>query len=540
MKDLNQKIELQNKKVEELIEQEKSNQEKISKQIDEEMSKFIQNLKLLNNICPQKFKNPLSDGLSSKISEFNKKIAQNEESIKKNKEEIPEILRKKKESEEFFNKFNGEKKVWLDRLQEKKLQKIAFEKGFKYLYEAKTIKLLMEGILLQKVEDEVEKELAINGSSLDWDIMDVEKFEQQRKEEEFKLNLELVQVQNNLEAIEMETKFREKCEREEMDRKKRRIEYQKEWKELWGEIWVPSIPYNGDESLIMKRKLIQRIMNGVTFNIFKKEMFDVWKFKNILNNKDQYIIMEKIKKYLNETNNNDYNIYHTNINNQRKDEDAFEKMTNIIEGIRREEEIIYCDLKPAKKKLEEITKSSLGAQNASAERISELINKIESLQDKLKLDPNELVKREVEEIYGMIKSMPDENERKLFKDNLLDNDRLYDVFLPLTSLLMIMTFLSIGKKRTNNYENKLQELNEINEKLSLENEEIKGKLKTLNDINGKINEVGEDDNEFSDFNKAKKSLNELTQSVLDQKEDINKEQKQLFDNIQNTLVKPLI
>ena len=281
-------------------------------------------------------------------------------------------------------------------------------------------------------------------------------------------------------------------------------------------------------------------MNGVTFNIFKKEMFDVWKFKNILNNKDQYIIMEKIKKYLNETNNNDYNIYHTNINNQRKDEDAFEKMTNIIEGIRREEEIIYCDLKPAKKKLEEITKSSLGAQNASAERISELINKIESLQDKLKLDPNELVKREVEEIYGMIKSMPDENERKLFKDNLLDNDRLYDVFLPLTSLLMIMTFLSIGKKRTNNYENKLQELNEINEKLSLENEEIKGKLKTLNDINGKINEVGEDDNEFSDFNKAKKSLNELTQSVLDQKEDINKEQKQLFDNIQNTLVKPLI
>ena len=396
----------------------------------------------------------------------------------------------------------------------------------------------MEGILLQKVEDEVEKELAINGSSLDWDIMDVEKFEQQRKEEEFKLNLELVQVQNNLEAIEMETKFREKCEREEMDRKKRRIEYQKEWQELWGEIWVPSIPYNGDESLIMKRKLIQRIMNKVTFNIFKKEMFDVWKFKNILNNKDQYIIMEKIKKYLNEINNNDYNIYHMNVNNQRKDEDAFEKMTNIIEGIRREEEIIYCDLKPAKKRLDEITKSSGGAQNASAERISELINKIEKLQDELKEDPNKLIKREIEEIYGMIKSMPDESEKKLFKDNLLDNDRLYDVFLPLTSLLMIMTFLSIGKKRTKNYENKLEEINGINEKLSLENEEIKGKLNTLNDINSKIKEVGEEDNELIDFNNAKNSLDELTKLVLDQKEDINKEQQQLFDNIQNTLVKP--
>jgi len=44
------------------------------------------------------------------------------------------------------------------------------------------------------------------------------------------------------------------------------------------------------------------------------------------------------------------NINHINLNNQKKDEDAFEKMTNIIEGLRREEELIYCDLKPAKKK----------------------------------------------------------------------------------------------------------------------------------------------------------------------------------------------
>ena len=123
MEDLNQKIEAQNKQVEEIISQEKATQEQISKQIDNEMSKFIQNLKLLNDISPQKYKNPLMFGLSRKISEFNKKIAQNEEAIKKNKEEIPDILRKKKESEEFFNKFMGEKKVWLDRLNEKKLKK---------------------------------------------------------------------------------------------------------------------------------------------------------------------------------------------------------------------------------------------------------------------------------------------------------------------------------------------------------------------------------------------------------------------------------
>ena len=159
MEDLNKKLETQNKQVEDIITKEKATQGKISKQIDEEMSKLIQNIKLLNNLSPQKFQNPLTFGLSRKISEFNMKIARNEESIKKNKEDIPDILRKKKESEEFFNKFMGEKKVWLDRLQEKKLQQIANEKGFKYLYEAKTIKLLMEGILLQKIEDEVEKEL---------------------------------------------------------------------------------------------------------------------------------------------------------------------------------------------------------------------------------------------------------------------------------------------------------------------------------------------------------------------------------------------
>ena len=280
----------------------------------------------------------------------------------------------------------------------------------------------------------------------------------------------------------------------------------------------------------------------VTFKLFKKLMFDVWKFKNILNNTDQYIIMEKIKKYLNEIDNNDYNINfninHINLNNQKKDEDAFEKMTNIIEGLRREEELIYCDLKPAKKKLDAIIKSSEGANNASVERISNIINKIEDLQKSIEKEPSLLIKREVEEIYVMIKNIPDENEKKLFEDNLIDSSRLYDVFLPLTTLLMIMTFLSIGIKRTKNYDNKLDEKKEENEKLKLEIDEIKGKLKTLNEINSKIEEVGEEDHDLIDYNKAKDSISELTQLVLSQKEDINKQQNQLFDDIQNTLVKP--
>ena len=503
MDELSNKIKNQNIQVQDLIENEKKNLDNISLQIDQEMAKLHNSLNELKNFNPIKFKNPLISGVSFKISEFNSKIAKNEEIIKKNKDEIPDILRKKKESEEFFNKFMGEKKVWLDRLQEKKFQDIAYSKGFKYLYEAKTVKLLMEGILLQKVQDEIEKELTNRGSFLGWDIMNVEKMEEQRKKEEFEMNLELLK-KNNEEALNAEREFKEKNDREEKEIKKRRLDIQKEWKDLWGEIWVPSIAYNGDENWTNKKKLVQTVMMEVTFKLFKKLMFDVWKFKNILNNTDQYVIMEKIKKYLNEAE-NDYNFMGNKPNNQRKDEDAFDKMTNIIENIRREEELLYCDLKPAKKKLNAIRVSSEGASNASAERIENLIDKIEKFQNNSKESAIALNKREVEDIYSIIKSLPDESEKKLFRDNLLDDSRLYDVFLPLTTLLMIMTFLSIGIKRTKNYEKKLEEIEKENEQLELENEEIKGKLSTLNELNSKVEkeEEEEEENEGSnliDFN----------------------------------------
>ena len=537
MDDLHQKIELQNKQVQEMIEKEKSNQEQISKQIDEEVEKLNNSIRQLNDINSQKMKNPLTFGLSKKINELNLKMEKNQENIKKNLDKIPDILRKKKESEEFFTKFMGEKKVWLDRLVEKELQNLAFQTGFKYLYEAKTIKLLMEGILLQKVQDEVEKELTKKGELFGWNIMDVEKYDSKKKQEEFELNLELLKVINIEEVRDREKEFKEKCEREDKDLKIKRSECQKEWKELWGQIWVPSVAYTGDESIINKRKMVQLATMDVTFRLFKQLMFDVWKFKNVLNNTNQFIILEKIKKYLNETDENLYNINHIMVNNQRKDEDAFDKMTSIIEGLRREEEIIYCDLVPAKKKLEEIKKSSEGSNNSSIERISDIIEKIEDLQKKVEKEPELLIKREVEELHVLIKNLPDEHEKKLFRDNLKDESRLYDIFLPLTTLLMIMTFLSVGQKRTKNYEKQLDEIKEENEKLELENEEIKGKLNTLNDINSKVENKDKEINGAHEFNEVKNSLNELTKLVISQKDDINKQQNILFDDIKNSLVK---
>lgn len=543
MENLNHKIDEQNKRIQEIIDQEKFYQNQISNQIDQEMSKIIQSIKNLNQINSKKVNNPLSFGLSHKITEFNIKIAQNTEKIKKNNENIPEIMRKKKESDEFFQKFMGEKKVWLDRLSETKTQKLTNEKSFKYLYEAKTIKLLLEGILLEKAEDDIESELAKKGSSFNWEVMDIQKTEEDRKKKEFDQLLKLSKISNTDEAINKEREYKEQNEMEENDRKNKINTFRKEWQELWGEIWIPQIPYQGDDTLVEKRIFIQKVIMDVLFKLFKTKMYDVWKFKNILNNMDQYIILEKIKKYLNEANDNNglnININNINYNHSRKDEDAFQKMTNIIEGIRLEQDIIYCDLTPAKKKLEMIINSAGGNNNSSAERISTLINKIEEFQSKAEKDPSVLLKREAEEINILIKNIPDENDRKLFQDNLKDSSRLYDVFLPLTTLLMIMTYLSVGKKRSSNYGKKLDDIKEENEKLQLEIEEIKGKLITLEEFNNKIKDEEKDAEDENVFNQHKDSLNQLTQLFMTQNDDIKKQNNQLFDDIKSNLVQPEI
>lgn len=530
MDKLNQKVEEQNKAVTEIISQEKSTQEELSKKIDEEISNLSKYISELNELNPPKFKNPLVLGLSSKINEFNTIITQNESKIKENKEKIPEIERKKKENDDFFNKFIGEKKVWLDRLDEKKFQNLTYENGFKYFYEAKTLKLLMEGILLLKVQDEVEKEMTIKGQMLGWDIMNIENYEKTKKDEEYKLNLELLKYSNKDEAINKEKEFKEKLEREEIDLKQRREEYQNIWKKIYGELWIPSVPYSGDESLNQPKEITKRVIMDVTFKMFKKNIFDVWKFKNIVNNADQYIILDKIRKLLvDDKDSSDH---------QKQEEIAFDKIFNIVEGIRREEEIIYCDLKPAKLKLQQIKISSEEKANinTSVEKISNIIDKIENIQENLKNNPTILIKREVEEIFIMIKNLQDDNEKKLFRDNLIDNSRFYDVFLPLTNILMIESYMSIGYKKSKNYKSKIQQINMDNEKLEKENNELKGKLKTLQDVYGKINQEELKQEDFADYNTARKSLIELSQSIISHEEDINKHQNDLFDQIQNNLV----
>jgi hypothetical protein len=250
--------------------------------------------------------------------------------------------------------------------------------------------------------------------------------------------------------------------------------------------------------------------------------------------------MDKVRKY-----------FPDDPSNPNKDEAILNKMMNMIEEIKSEEEIIYCDLRPAKLTLLKYYQET-SKENASIERLTVLINKIEDLHNRLKEDSTLLIKSEIEEINSLIKEIPDDKEKKLFKDNLLDESRLYDIFLPLTNLLMVVSYISIGNKRTRNYQNKIDKINEENDAIKLNNKEMEGKLKMLNDVKeknqnenlfqisttvgGKKNDDENIEEEIEQCNKAKKELKNHLNDIVSNKDMIKDNQINYSESIKNFLV----
>ena len=479
----------------------------------------------------------LDEGVDFKIQEFERLTKENNDKIKKLNETIPENTRKRKENDDFFKKFVGEKKVWLDRLNEEELQSDMYDTGFKYLYEAKTIKLLLEGILLEKVQDRIEKALCDKGTSFGWQVMDVEKLAQKRKNQEFKLNLRLL----DMTPEEAEKEEREKKAKWEEKDRKRQIErenIQELWKKLWSEIWLPNTPLSTDDEMVQKRELYKKVSMDVIYEMFVKICFDVWKFKNLIFNNEEYIVMDKMRKYFPEYN-----------NDRTRDENILNTMMNIIENIKQEEEIIYCDLTLAKKTLMEYKNRS--KKTEAIDRLENVINKIEKVQNDLSVDSKRLVRPQCEEITRLIKAIPDEKERKLFMDNLKDDNRLYNRYLPLTNILNVVLFISIGQKRDKNYLKKIDKANEDINQLKQKNQEMNGKLQLLKEVKEKIG----NDNEQIDLNDIKlhengteNEFNQNFKAIVDAKESLNKIiilknqlEKIKFDyykDIKNQIIKP--
>ena len=479
----------------------------------------------------------LDEGVDFKIKEFERLTKENNDKIKKLNETIPENTRKRKENDDFFKKFVGEKKVWLDRLNEEELQSDMYDTGFKYLYEAKTIKLLLEGILLEKVQDRIEKALCDKGTSFGWQVMDVEKLAQKRKNQEFKLNLRLLDM--TPEDAEKEEREK-KAKWEEKDRKRQieRENIQELWKKLWSEIWLPNTPLSTDNNMIQQRELYKKVSMDVIYEMFVKICFDVWKFKNLIYNNEEYIVMDKMRKYFPEYN-----------NDRSRDENILNTMMNIIENIKQEEEIIYCDLSLAKKTLMEY--KSRSKKTEAIDRLENIINKIEKVQNELSVDSTRLVRPQCEEITKLIKAIPDDKEKKLFIDNLKDENRLYNRYLPLTNILNVVLFISIGQKRDKNYLKKIDRANEEINELKQKNQEMNGKLQLLKEVKEKIgneddqielNDIklndNEMDNEFQQNFKAIVDAKESLNKIIRLKNELEKIKFDYYKEIKNQIIKP--
>ena len=479
---------------------------------------------------------PIAEGVDIKIQEFTRNTNQNEERIKKIQEGIPDIQRKKKENDDFFKKFIGEKKVWLDRLIEDEIREQAYSEGFKYLYEAKTIKLLLEGILLEKVQDKIEKVLCEKGSAFGWDKMDLEKLAEERKEKELQLNLELLQLPPE-EANRKEKEKREHWEEKDKKIQEERERITEEWKKLWTEIWIPGTKLSKDLEIIRKRKFMEKITMEVTFEFFKHICFDIWKFKNMVHSSEEYVVMDKVRRYFPDRESN----------GRSKDENILDTLMSIIDGIKQEEEIIYCDTNPAKDKVVEYFKNT--SKNSEAiKRLTQIIDKIDTIQDKLEEDSTILIRPEVEEIRKLIKAIPDDKERKLFQDNLYDDSRLYNGYLPLTNVLMVVLFLSIGKKRDKNYQDKIDSANQEIAQLKGINKEINGKWQLLKDMKEQLSDLDQDEI----VNQAQKKMDDVYaqnyQAIMDARDSLNKiieiknklekSKFEYYKNIRDSIIKP--
>lgn len=481
--------------------------QEINSQMDDAIMKVGNRLNLIELTFSSNAEKPKTKELDSKVGEFKRETEMNDEKVKKINDTIPELQRKKKENEDFFKKYDGEKKVWLDRLKEVKIKEETYKDGFKYLYEAKAIKLLMEGILLEKVQDMIEKELYRRGDLFGWKIMNIEKVEENRKEEDFQFNRGLMKLAST-EAFLQERDYREKMEREDNQLQRNREAIMKEWKKIWSEIWVPEVMPSVDPDIKTKRDFIIKVTMDVTFDMFKKIFFDIYKLKNIILSTDEYIIMDKIRSYFPEK----------NTPGRTQDELALNQLMNIIESIKAEEEIIYCDLKPAYQKIEEYTKNT--GNTEAIQRLQLIVDKIKEVQDLVNTRERAFVKSEIEEIRKLINAIPYEKEKKLFLDNLKNSSRLYDTFLPITNILMVISFMTIGKKRDKNYDAKIEEAKSEMLKIKGKNNEISGKWNLLKEIKEKLgdeeaNDLMEQSQEMAENEafKSQKILDEVRKSL---------------------------
>ena len=105
-------------------------------------------------------------------------------------------------------------------------------------------------------------------------------------------------------------------------------------------------------------------------------------------------------------------------------------------------------------------------------------------------------------------------------NNLVNSSRLFDTFLPLNNILMVVTFMTVGKKREKNYENKIEQSKNEVMKIKGKNKEINGKWHLIEELKDKFgedeaNDILEKSHEIGDDEKikCKKIIDEIRKSL---------------------------
>ena len=106
--------------------------QEINTKMDETIMNVSNRLNLIELSFNSNIENRKTKELDMKVGEFERESNSNKDKLKKLNDSIPDIERKKKENDEFFKKYMGEKKVWLDRLKEEKIKDEAYKETALY------------------------------------------------------------------------------------------------------------------------------------------------------------------------------------------------------------------------------------------------------------------------------------------------------------------------------------------------------------------------------------------------------------------------
>lgn len=401
--------------------------------------------------------------LTVKIADMQGTKMKNDAYIKLCHEEVKKMDKKTSTDEDYLRKWMGEKKVWLDEVKESKLQDLTWNNGFSddpyRTYEFKLMKLIFEGVLLDKIQDQIDNDIKQNNP--EWlNVIS----EEMRMENELrdKLNGKLLHARNEMERrniIFEEEEVKEKIMSGNLNEKEKILS---EWESYFDAIWdfepitkenydTPFIHNFAGHQEIVFNSYLQKTKFWIWENL-KRNCFNAWQFKNIFLSTEDFVLTEKVKE----------NFLNLAIKlRTKKDEER--RLDTEKEAIERGMPIPKNDYRPLNP--HELT-SDVKDEIVFA-YLMEMIKNMESRADIRTIHPNErehIVGRMVDEKLSFEEALSKTNEiRRTEKKPLVKRITLkdFDVYSPLMKSFINFIFVSMGNKRIKTFKENKKEVNQL-------------------------------------------------------------------------------